>query len=42
VVGVVLSGVYKLQNLKSAQDDGVAIFWEHDLTPLRDFLTGAT
>ena len=38
MVGVVLAGVYKLKNLKDAQDAQVAIFWERDLTPLADFL----
>lgn len=38
----VLSGVYKLANLLEAQDDiGLAIFWEHDLAPLRDFVMTA-
>jgi hypothetical protein len=43
VTGAVLAGVYKLVNLRDAQENyGVAIFWEHDLTPLRQFVLGAT
>lgn len=40
ITGAVLAGVYKLGNLISAQDDpGIVIFWEHDLAPLRDFVS---
>lgn len=40
VTGAVLAGVYKLKNLIDAQNNyGVSIFWEHDLTPLLDFIT---
>ena len=43
VTGAVLAGVYKLVNLRDAQENyGVAIFWEHDLTPLHQFVLGAT
>lgn len=36
---VVLSGVYKLNNLLEAQADyGIAIFWEHELEPLKALL----
>lgn len=38
VTGAVLAGVFELTNLRDAQDAGVAIFWEHDLAPLEDFL----
>lgn len=38
--GAVLAGVYGLVNLRDAQDTyGIAIFWEHELNPLRDFLS---
>jgi len=38
ITAAVLAGVYKLTNLRDAQDGGVGIFWEHDLKPLEDFL----
>lgn len=38
ITGAVLAGVFKLTNLRDAQEGGVAIFWEHDLAPLADFL----
>lgn len=42
ITGAVLSGVYRLKNLKDAQEEfGIAIFWEHNLEPLRDFLRNA-
>lgn len=41
VVGAVLAGVYKLKNLKDAQEAGVAIFWERDLAPLVTFVDSA-
>lgn len=34
----VLSGVFRPQNVLTAQEAGVFIFWEHDLQPLADFL----
>lgn len=34
VPAAVLSGVYKLHNLKDAQDRGLALFWAHDLASL--------
>lgn len=37
----VLAGVFRLKNLKDAQDAGVYIYWERDLTPLADFLDAA-
>jgi hypothetical protein len=37
VVGVVLAGVFDLACLRTAQDRGVSIFWEHDLAPLGEF-----
>lgn len=42
VTGAVLAGVFKVKNLIDAQDVGVSIFWERDLTPLGDFLGQAT
>lgn len=38
VPSAVLSGVYKLHNLRDAQDRGLAIFWAHDLSPLTDWI----
>jgi hypothetical protein len=38
ITAAVLAGVYKLTNLRDAQEGGVAIFWEHDLGPLAEFL----
>lgn len=34
----VLSGVFKLHNLRAAQSDGLTIIWAHDLTPMRTFI----
>lgn len=34
----VLSGVYKLHNLKAAQDRGLTIYWAHDLIELLDWI----
>lgn len=40
VTGAVLAGVYKLGDLLKAQtEDEVAIFWEHDLAPLKAFVS---
>ncbi len=42
VTGAVLAGVYRLVNLRDAQENyGIAIFWEHDLTRLRQFILEA-
>jgi len=42
VSGSVLRGVFRPVNVLSAQEDyGLAIFWEHDLQPLREFLASA-
>ena len=41
VPAVVLGGVFRLTNLKRAQEDGIAIFWERDLTPLAGFVQAA-
>lgn len=39
VVGAaVLAGVFKVANLKDAQEEGVSLFWSFDLTPLGAFL----
>ena len=37
----VLSGVFKTLNLVQAQDRGLAIFWAHNLSPLREFISAA-
>lgn len=39
VPSAVISGVYKLHNLRDAQDRGLTIFWAHDLKPLTDWIT---
>jgi hypothetical protein len=41
ITAAVLSGVFRVQNLRDAQANGIAIFWERDLTPLRQFLTAS-
>lgn len=41
VSAAVLAGVYNLRNLQDAQAVGVAIFWERDLQPLREFIQAA-
>lgn len=39
VPSAVLGGVYKLHNLRSAQDSaGLTIFWAHDLSPMEAFI----
>lgn len=38
VPAAVISGVFKLGNLKSAQDEELTIFWAHDLAALIDFI----
>ena len=39
VVGAaVLAGVFKVANLKDAQEEGVSLFWSFDLAPLGEFL----
>lgn len=42
VTAAVLSGVFKVSNLVDAQDAGVFIFWDHDLTSLQQFLVEAS
>lgn len=39
VPSAVLSGVYKLHNLRDAQERGLALFWAHDLAPLTEWIT---
>ncbi len=38
VPSAVISGVFKLGNLKTAQADGLTIFWAHDLAELVEFI----
>lgn len=38
VPSAVLSGVYKLHNLREAQERGLVLFWAHDLVPLTDWI----
>ncbi len=38
VPAAVISGVFKLGNLQSAQEEGLTIFWAHDLGALIDFI----
>ena len=38
VPGAVLSGVFKFENLATAQDDGLALFWLHRLSDLQEFI----
>lgn len=42
VPAAVLSGVFKPENLVTAQNAGLSIFWSHRLTDLQTFLTEAT
>lgn len=39
VPSAVLSGVYKLHNLREAQERGLTLFWAHDLAPLTEWIT---
>lgn len=38
VPSAVLSGVFKIKNLRTAQDNGLTIFWAHDLPALIEFI----
>lgn len=39
ITAAVLAGVFKLNNLRDAQHNNrIAIFWEHNLDPLREFV----
>lgn len=40
LTGVVLAGVFDLSCLRSAQEAGVSLFWEHDMTSLSEFVSG--
>ncbi len=43
ITAAVLSGVYSLGNLITAQDhQDIIIFWAHDLDPLKEFVAAAT
>jgi hypothetical protein len=39
IPSAVLSGVFKLRNLRMAQDDGLTIWWAHNLAALAEFIT---
>lgn len=39
VTVAVLSGVFKLQNVLSAQEHGIFVIWQHNFEPLRDFVS---
>lgn len=41
VPAAVLAGVFKLENLQSAQRAHIALFWEHDYSSLMDFVSAA-
>lgn len=41
LTSVVLAGVFDLSCLRNAQDNGVILFWEHNLSPLADFVSAA-
>jgi hypothetical protein len=41
ITAAVLGGVFKLSNLRDAQQSGVVIFWEPDLGALAEFLEAA-
>jgi len=38
IPAAMLSGVFKVRNLVSAQNDGLTIFWAHDLDPFVEFI----
>ncbi len=38
VPAAVLGGVYKLHNLQSAQDEGLTLYWAHDLQRMLDWI----
>jgi hypothetical protein len=43
ITGAVLAGVFDLSCLNAAQEQqGVFLFWQHDLQPLADFIVAAT
>ncbi len=39
VTAAVVAGVFDLKSLETAQEKGVYLVWEHDLTPLKDYIT---
>lgn len=41
LTGAVLAGVYDLSCLNNSQQDGVVLFWQHDLQPLAEFVEAA-
>lgn len=38
LTGLVVAGVFDVSSLRAAQNAGVALFWEHDLTSLAEFV----
>ncbi len=38
ITGAVLAGAFSIENLLSAQETGIYLFWEHDLSSLIDFV----
>lgn len=38
LTAAVIAGMFDLSCLRAAQADGVHVFWEHDLEPLKDFV----
>lgn len=42
LTGAVLAGVFDVRCLETAQESGVFLFWEHDLTSLTDFVRSCT
>ena len=38
IPAAVLAGVFKVDNLEEAQRGGIAIFWEHDVATLFEFV----
>ena len=38
VPAAVLEGVYAIRNLKDAQNNGLTLFWSHDLTAMLDWI----
>lgn len=41
LTGAVLAGAFSVDNLSAAQDAGIYLFWEHDLSSLVDFVQRA-
>ncbi len=38
IPSAVLSGVYKLRHLETAQERGLTLFWAHDLTQMLNWI----